>query len=313
MPLLLPSRVPNEVDARLPKVRGPCRPQPCGTLTLIVTTDSSPSLSHPRPHSHPRYDADRSGDLDLIELRTALIALGLRVDVPEAAAVLAKYDTDVSGRLELDAFARLVQQLRDFQQSLRDRPTSTSATDAATHRPPPSLPAPEARTIFERFHLGSSGSISYVELRSALRALGLEIDIPQAEQLLAKFDADASGRLDLDECQTVLDQLRLFESGAELPTSASGKPLLPPGIPSSSVTPSSILSTTNRPPQPKLLPPAKTPPSAAGAHAPPLPALKAPLANNCASSSGPAPVLPPRLPPGAPGSKRPPPRPKASS
>ena len=54
-----------------------------------------------------RFDANRSGRLDYSELRNCLLALGIDVTPPEAARVLAQYDADRSGLMELDEFARL--------------------------------------------------------------------------------------------------------------------------------------------------------------------------------------------------------------
>ena len=54
-----------------------------------------------------RFDANRSGRLDYGELRNCLHALGVDVTPPEAAQVLADYDADHSGLMELDEFARL--------------------------------------------------------------------------------------------------------------------------------------------------------------------------------------------------------------
>ena len=206
-----------------------------------------------------RYDADRSGDLDLVELRTALVALGLPVDMPEAAAVLARYDADLSGRLELDEFAKLVEQLRDFQAATH-RQSGASANAAAAdtavaHRPPPPLPASEARAIFDRFDVDRSGSIDYVELREALRALGMAVDVPQAEQVLAKFDADASGRLEFDELRTLAEELRAFV-GRTGPAPHTPAPHTP-----APHTPAPHTAAPRAPP-PRALPPPAAPPRA---------------------------------------------------
>ena len=144
-----------------------------------------------------RYDRDRSGDIDAVELRKALNALGLPADTAEAALVLAAYDADASGQLDLGEFAKLVGQLRAFQ---------------AGHRLPPPLPDAEAREVFARFDKDGSGDIDYVELREAVGALGLAADIPQAEALLAKYDADSSGRLELAEFETLVGALRAFQA-----------------------------------------------------------------------------------------------------
>ena len=58
-----------------------------------------------------RFDANNSGRLDYRELRNALQALGLDVTQREAADVLASYDIDGSGLMEIDEFAQLVLRL----------------------------------------------------------------------------------------------------------------------------------------------------------------------------------------------------------
>ena len=61
-----------------------------------------------------QYDRDRSGDLDVGELKAALAKLGLPSDTSGAAEVFHKFDANRSGRLELEEFYRLVEQLRAF-------------------------------------------------------------------------------------------------------------------------------------------------------------------------------------------------------
>ena len=58
-----------------------------------------------------RFDRNRSGRLDYRELRNALRALGLDVTTNESARVLARYDADGSGLMEIDEFERLVRRL----------------------------------------------------------------------------------------------------------------------------------------------------------------------------------------------------------
>ena len=60
------------------------------------------------------FDADASGAIDVSELGEALNALGLQTDSEQAAAVLARYDSDESGVLEHSEFKRLVLELRDL-------------------------------------------------------------------------------------------------------------------------------------------------------------------------------------------------------
>ena len=98
-----------------------------------------------------RYNADRTGDLDLVELRTALLALGLPVDLPKVAHAIAKFQMAdglpierASGRLDLDQFARLVEACKQAAASSTKPapPPSTAGTKPASAAKPPS---PERR------------------------------------------------------------------------------------------------------------------------------------------------------------------------
>lgn len=76
------------------------------------------ALSAPRIPIHgstlacfERFDLNGSGRLDYRELTRALRQLGLDLSRAEAAEVLAEYDADGSGLMEVDEFARLVHRL----------------------------------------------------------------------------------------------------------------------------------------------------------------------------------------------------------
>ena len=56
-----------------------------------------------------RFDADRSGDIDAAELQRVLVQVGMEVDAAQAQQVLAKFDRDGTGKLDLHAFWRFTQ------------------------------------------------------------------------------------------------------------------------------------------------------------------------------------------------------------
>ena len=56
-----------------------------------------------------RFDADRSGDIDAAELQQVLERQGVEADAAQAQQVLAKFDRDGTGKLDLHAFWRFVQ------------------------------------------------------------------------------------------------------------------------------------------------------------------------------------------------------------
>ena len=57
----------------------------------------------------------------------------------------------------------------------------------------------DIRRAFAYFDKDASGGIDYSELRPALAQLGLDATTTEAAALLSKYDADASGRLELTE------------------------------------------------------------------------------------------------------------------
>ncbi len=116
-----------------------------------------------------KYDADRSGSIDAVELPLALAELG--VDVSDAArvkAMLADVDTDRSGKLDLSEFSQIF----------------------ATGR---------LRNVFDEMDVDRSGTISTDELGRALKALGCSVTPSQVAGMLAEVDADGSGAVSFDE------------------------------------------------------------------------------------------------------------------
>ncbi len=169
-----------------------------------------------------KYDVDKSGFLDYSEVRKALETVKLSMDGPASKGLLKKYDKDGSGKMELDEFVELVFALRAINLDLADADAELKAT-------------------FNKFDRNKSGKLDHKELRKALEAVGLTMDGPQAQGLLAKYDEDGSGLMELDEfkqlCMALksvnlnLDEAKPVSSkkpsGGKPPgASASGKPML---------------------------------------------------------------------------------------
>merc|ERR1712146_505140 len=102
--------------------------------------------------------------------------------------ILAKYDIDRSGVLEVSEFCRLVDDLRQFQANRQDN----------------------VAQIFRAFDADRSSFIESGELIAALRALGLSTDLSEACRVLARYDADGNGRLDLAEFTALVHDLREY-------------------------------------------------------------------------------------------------------
>ena len=91
-----------------------------------------------------RFDIDGSGDIDVRELQPALAQLGMEADSIQAQAVLRKYDANLNGKLDLEEFGRMVQELIAFQKNQQVAPSSEPAAPGAP-APKPAAQQPQAK------------------------------------------------------------------------------------------------------------------------------------------------------------------------
>lgn len=63
------------------------------------------------------------------------------------------------------------------------------------------------RETFARFDRNRSGRLDYRELRVALRALGIDVTTGEAADALAAYDVDGSGLMEMQEFETLVQQL----------------------------------------------------------------------------------------------------------
>ena len=218
----LPPLAPGETSACLAATNATSLPPP-------PATDAGPDPYSPEVvATFRRYDRDQSGSMDVAELRGALLELGLAADTSQTAKLLAKFDSDRSGRLEIEEFASLVAELMRFQAAsgAPSRPTVRAAHFQTTlEARPPSPPAPitdlparsaaardEIERIFALVDTDASGDIDATELRTALDALGLSAGMQQASQILARYDDDHSRRLDLREFKRLVSDIRRYQT-----------------------------------------------------------------------------------------------------
>ena len=69
----------------------------------------------------------------------------------------------------------------------------------------------EVEATFRRFDADASGSIDVDELHAALGELGLGASMDQTRQVMGRYDADRSGTLELGEFRRLVDELRQFQ------------------------------------------------------------------------------------------------------
>ena len=201
-----------------------------GRLDLLEFTDLVRTLQ-----TFMKYDLDKSGDIDVEELRPALRRLGLPGDTDMANAVLSWYDHDDSGRIELHEFAVLARDVSVFTAFDKDHSGTLDAAELLPALGKLGLAASEKEVrriidvwddnnqgtinllefaeiirdlqVFEQFDVDRSGFISTAELRSALGKLGVHMSHPQCQALLVKYDTDQSGLIEFPEFRQLAEDL----------------------------------------------------------------------------------------------------------
>ena len=133
-----------------------------------------------------QLDADKSGSLDVGELRKALDLLGLRdINLAGAREVMAKYGGGGAARksgLDVADFTRLVQDLLAWRQTQAVMATVTQE---------------RLQAAFNQFDTDRSGTIEVRELRPALDLLGLHVSMDEARAKIAQYNAKRDPKLDL--------------------------------------------------------------------------------------------------------------------
>jgi Ca2+-binding EF-hand superfamily protein len=106
-----------------------------------------------------------------------------------------RYDDDRSGVLELAEFRKLVKELRAYTEG------DDSGGDDEVDR------------AFRRADADGSGDIDVLELKDALRDLGIDTNTDQARTVMRKYDSDGSGRIEQKEFRAMYKEIKAFRGG----------------------------------------------------------------------------------------------------
>lgn len=122
------------------------------------------------------YDKTGTGMLDCDELHPALESLGIEVKREQVDKILAKFDADRNGSIDLVELGSLVRTAQ----------------------------------AFVRYDTDKSGAIEIDELRDALRKLGVRAGSLEARSLFRRYDADGNDSLELHEFAGLVRDLQLY-------------------------------------------------------------------------------------------------------
>ncbi|CAF3951238.1 unnamed protein product [Rotaria magnacalcarata] len=129
------------------------------------------------------FDADGSGDLSLIELKKALVALGVTVSDREARQMFAAIDLDKNGLIEFHEFAEVI------ADSYFKKLTRAEIVEA-----------------FRRFDHNHDGYIEADELKAILTKLGRNYSNEEIRRMIAQVDEDGNGKICIEEFAALIDR-----------------------------------------------------------------------------------------------------------
>ena len=131
-------------------------------------------------------DADGSGQVDLEELKTALVQLGMeKISDDEVGEIFDAVDVDRSGYVDEMEFKEVAVVLSEREER-RNAEQMAAGVD-----------------------VNGDGAIDRDEMWDGLEALGLELSESQVDMLWEKCDADGSGELDIGEFGKAVKMARL--------------------------------------------------------------------------------------------------------
>ena len=132
------------------------------------------------------FDRDRSGNIDIDELRQLIEWVGQDTTEEELKEMMLLADGDNSGRIEFWEFATLM-----------------------AHKMGDTNPEKTLHAAFQVFDANGDGTISAGELRGVMREMGEPLTESDIDNVLAGIDRNGDGKVDYEEfSRTVTDEMR---------------------------------------------------------------------------------------------------------
>ncbi|KAG7022675.1 putative calcium-binding protein CML19, partial [Cucurbita argyrosperma subsp. argyrosperma] len=127
------------------------------------------------------FDMDGDGKISPVEVRECIAAIsGAEVSMVEAEEVVAAFDVDGDGGLDVEEFERFVDDGEEEEK------------------------VKELREAFKMYEMEGSGLITAVSLRRTLKKLGEFVSLEDCMAMIAKFDLDGDGVLSFDEFKVMM-------------------------------------------------------------------------------------------------------------
>ena len=145
------------------------------------------------------FDKDQSGNIDVLELKDAMKALGIYMSKEQLKETMDKADKDGSGTIEIGEFLALM------AEKINQR-----------------NPKEEVYKAFRMYDDDDGGTIDFVNLRKVATELAYEnITDEDCIKMIKIADTKGRGEVDIEDFMSVMRQGGLFESVNEDPKSSA--------------------------------------------------------------------------------------------
>ena len=129
------------------------------------------------------FDADKTGRIDLHELKVLMRALGFNVKKNEVAKLVHEVDPHSNGTVEKDNFLEIMTE----KYASRD-------------------PEEEIKKAFSLFDDDSTGKITIKNMKRVARELGENLSEEELQAMIDEFDKDADGEINEEEFLYIMKQ-----------------------------------------------------------------------------------------------------------
>jgi Ca2+-binding EF-hand superfamily protein len=134
------------------------------------------------------FDKDKSGAIDVQELRDALNVLGIHMEARQVKEMMDKADKDGSGTIEIEEFVSLMAKFY----------VDRSRND-------------EIRKIFRNYDDDDNGMIEVANLRNAAVSLGIEVSEEELVSMIEVADPKKNGYVDLVDFLNLMERSGLYQ------------------------------------------------------------------------------------------------------
>jgi centrin-3 len=169
-----------------------CEPRRRANCFFAITyTQAKPELTEDQKQelreAFELFDANKTGSIDLHELKVLMRALGFDVKKPEIIKMVHEVDPSNAGAVDYEQFLEVMAE----RYASRD-------------------PEEEIRKAFQLFDDDHSGKITLKNMKRVARELGENLSEEELQAMIDEFDRDQDGEISNDEFLYIMKQSTMY-------------------------------------------------------------------------------------------------------